>query len=55
MGEVKPLAKDITAEQALEVLVKKGVIGSPSYWRNAILVVKSLDELFIKMATKLEN
>lgn len=45
--------KAVDVEQALKILVEKGVISTPDYWRNAVNVVKYLDSLLINMAKKL--
>ena len=41
-------------QDALNVLVEKGVINSPDYWVKAVDVVKYLDVLIINMANKLQ-
>lgn len=40
-------------DDAVKVLVEKGVISTRAYWDNAIKVVKHLDTLIINMANKL--
>ncbi len=42
-----------TYEEAVERLVKEGVINSREYWDNAVKCVKYLDSLIINMANKL--
>lgn len=44
------LNNEMTGAQALDVLSKKGVIGDTSYWKNAMQVVKNLEDLLIKIA-----
>ncbi len=40
----------MTAQEALSVLQQKGIVKSPTYWQNAVQVVKYLDELLVNMA-----
>mgnify|MGYP002646380221 CR=1 FL=1 len=42
-----------TYDEAIEVLVQKGVIESADYWNNAVKCVKYLDKLIINMANKI--
>ena len=49
--EVKKVVK--TYEEAVKVLVDKGIIASREYWDNAVKCVKYLDQLIINMANKL--
>jgi N-acetylmuramoyl-L-alanine amidase len=42
-----------TYDEAVKVLVNKGVVSSQSYWDNAVKCVKYLDTLIINMANKL--
>ena len=50
----EPPPTQITNPQdALKKLVEKGIINTPEYWLKAIDVVKSLDELLIKMANSI--
>lgn len=48
-GEIK-----MNTEEALKILVDKGVINSLDYWKQAVNVVKNLDQLLINMATKIK-
>lgn len=45
--------EDMTYNQAVGILIEKGVINSPEYWNNAVKCVKHLDSLIINMAEKL--
>ena len=49
--EVKKVVK--TYEEAVKVLVDKGIIASREYWDNAVKCVKYLDQMIINMANKL--
>ena len=52
-----PLYKEVetlTREEALKVMVDKGVITSPDYWRKVCDVVNYLDALIVNIATKLK-
>lgn len=49
--EVKKVIK--TYDEAVKVLVQKGVIADRAYWDNAVKCVKYLDRLIINMANKL--
>lgn len=53
--EVKTVeSKKITSyDEAVKVLVDKGVIASREYWDNAVKCVKYLDSLIINMANKM--
>lgn len=52
--EVKTVEKKITTyDEAVKVLVDKGVIASREYWDNAVKCVKHLDSLIINMANKM--
>ena len=50
--EVRKVINNV--QDALNILVEKGVINSPDYWLKAIDVVKHLDTLLINMANKLK-
>ncbi len=50
---VKVDKKITTYDEAVKVLVSKGVISSQAYWDNAVKCVKYLDSLIINMANKL--
>lgn len=39
----------VTPEQAIDWLASKGVISAPDYWKTALLYVKNLDTLFVKL------
>lgn len=43
----------MTAQEAIQKLVDKGIITAPDYWLSAINIVKNLDTLFIKIAEKI--
>ena len=43
-----------TVDQAIQVLVDKGIINSPEYWTSAVQVVNNLDKLFIKIANAIK-
>lgn len=43
----------VDVNQAIKILVEKGIISTPEYWQNAVKVVKYLDNLLINMARKL--
>jgi len=45
--------KIVDVNQALKILVEKGVITTPEYWQTAANIVKYLDVLLINMAKKL--
>lgn len=52
--EVKTVEKKITTyDEAVKVLVDKGVIASREYWDSAVKCVKYLDSLIINMANKM--
>jgi N-acetylmuramoyl-L-alanine amidase len=42
-------------DEAMKVLISKGVISSREYWDNAVKCVKYLDQLIINTANKLNN
>ena len=41
-------------DEALQLLVEKGVVNSPEYWKQAVAVVKNLDQLIINFANKIK-
>jgi len=43
----------VDVNQAIKILVEKGIISTPEYWSTAVKVVKYLDTLIINMAKKL--
>lgn len=45
--------KNMTVQEALKVLVDKGIINSVEYWQKAIDTVKNLDQLIINFAQKI--
>lgn len=45
--------KELTINEAIEILVERGVIATPEYWYNAVKVVKYLEPLLINMASTL--
>jgi hypothetical protein len=47
--------KEMTVDEAIQILVDNGVINSPEQWQKAVEVVKYLDQLFINMAKKLKG
>lgn len=49
--EAKIMVK--TYDEAVKILVEKGVINSREYWDNAVKCVKYLDQLIVNMANKL--
>jgi len=48
-------ADNMTVDEALEILVAKGALLSPDYWRKAAECVKYLDALLINMAKTLQG
>jgi hypothetical protein len=50
-----PPTVELSAEEAIAVLVKHGVINSPEYWLAAVSNVKYLDALIINMVKKLSE
>jgi N-acetylmuramoyl-L-alanine amidase len=47
--------KNMTVDEALEIMVAQGVISSPGYWSKAAECVKYLDALIINMAKKIQG
>jgi hypothetical protein len=47
------LSKITTYDEAIKVLVSKGVVSSREYWDNAVKCVKYLDTLIINMSNSL--
>ena len=47
------MKREITAEEAVEILYKAGVLSDKAYWLEALMHIKNLDALFIKMAAKI--
>lgn len=47
--------KELTLQEAMQVLVDKVKINSPDFWINACKVVKNLDTLIIKIATYIKG
>lgn len=47
------MKREITAEEAVEMLYKAGVLSDKGYWLEALMHIKNLDALFIKMAAKI--
>jgi hypothetical protein len=52
-GSKDAMDKVNTTEEALKVLVDRGVISSPDYWRKAADVVKNMEALLMNMANVL--
>lgn len=50
-----PPQPDMTADEAINVLVNKGIVNSPVYWDSACQVVNNLDLLLIKIAKVLKG
>ncbi len=46
-------AKTMTADKAIDALAQKGVIDTPSYWKEQVKKVQYLDKLLIKAASLL--
>ena len=47
------MKREITAEEAVEMLYKAGVLSDKAYWLEALMHIKNLDALFIKTAAKI--
>jgi N-acetylmuramoyl-L-alanine amidase CwlA len=47
--------QNMTLEQALKIFTDKGIMDTPVYWKNAVGVVKYLDELIIDTAKILKS
>lgn len=58
LGEVKKVAEKKPFTQGSEVIqhwAEQGIIDSPDYWRQALIVVKSLEKLLLKTANFYEG
>jgi hypothetical protein len=48
-------AGPVTTDEALKVLVAKGVISDTTYWAQVVNCVKYMDTLVVNMAEKLKG
>lgn len=44
----------VDVNQAIKILIEKGVISTPEYWQNAVKIVKYLDSLLINVANRIK-